>query len=84
MGEGVAFGMGANVTLQDNTLSTNERNGVLFLDGALGRIEDNVFIENQRYGIFEFCAPDFVENAVVIQQNTFTGNGLGEEQLCGE
>ena len=79
-GDGVAFGQGAHVAVQDNTLEGNDRNGVVFLDGATGTIAANLATGNAGYGILEFCTG--AANAVVIGTNQLDGNGLGSQSLC--
>jgi parallel beta-helix repeat protein len=80
LGDGVAFGQGANVTVQGNTLNDNARNGVVFMDGAQGTITDNVATGNSGYGILELCVG--AANAVVVGDNVLDGNSLGPSSLC--
>jgi parallel beta-helix repeat protein len=80
LGDGVAFSWGAAVTVQGNTLSSNDRNGVVFLDGAQGTVAGNQATDNGGYGILEFCVG--AANAVVVGDNVLDGNGLGPQSLC--
>jgi hypothetical protein len=68
------------VAVQDNTLEGNDRNGVVYLDGATGTIAANLATGNAGYGILEFCTG--AANAVVIGTNQLDGNGLGSQSLC--
>ena len=79
-GDGVAFGMGAVVTVSGNTITGSARNGVVFLDGASGSIDGNQASGNGEYGILEFCSG--APNDVVIGANQLDGNTLGPMSLC--
>ncbi len=81
-GDGVAFGMNAVVTVQDNIITGSARNGVVFLDGASGTIDGNEASGNGEYGILEFCTG--APNAVVIGDNVLDNNTLGPMNLCSQ
>jgi len=82
LGEGIAFGMGADVIIEDNTIITSERSGVLFMDGATGSITNNYIGSNGRYGVLEFCFPGSEANDVILGENTFETNAYGPTQVC--
>ncbi len=81
-GDGIAFGSGADVVATDNSSNDNDRNGIVFLDGASGSISGNTCSGNGQYGILEFCSGD--ANDVDVGPNTLTGNTLGEQSLCSK
>ncbi len=79
LGDGIAFGLGADLIATDNELSNNGANGIVFLDGVTGELTGNTLTDNNLYGIKEHCTG---VNQVTIGTNQFSGNGLGETDLC--
>jgi len=79
LGDGIAFGLNADVLATGNIISDNGANGIVFLDGVTGELTGNTLTGNNLYGIKEHCTG---ENQVTIGANTFSGNGLGETDLC--
>jgi hypothetical protein len=82
LGEGVAFGAGADVLVEDNDIEGSARSGVFYMDGASGTVRSNRISESGRYGIVEFCAPDFRVNSVFVDDNTLTDNAYGDVLGC--
>ena len=82
LGDGIAFGQGADVKVTNNTVFDNATNGIVFLDGAKGEISGNKLTENLLYGIREFCTSP--ANVVTIGENEIADNGAGATNLCSE
>jgi len=82
LGDGIAFGQGADVKVTDNNVFDNATNGIVFLDGATGQISDNKLTENLLYGIREFCTGP--TNTVTVGENMISGNGAGPTNLCSQ
>jgi len=83
LGDGVAFGMGGDVVVADNTCVGNIFNGVIFMDGARGQVQGNHLQDNGMFGVMEFCMQGLAPNEVTVSGNTFEGNRLGEVERCG-
>ncbi|MBW2455849.1 MAG: right-handed parallel beta-helix repeat-containing protein [Deltaproteobacteria bacterium] len=79
LGDGIAFGLGADVHATGNQIWDNGTNGIVFLDGVTGELTGNTLTDNNLYGIKEHCT---ALNQVTIGTNVFSGNGLGETDLC--
>ncbi len=80
LGDGIAFGLGADVTATGNQCFDNGTNGIVFLDGVTGELTGNTLTANNLYGIKEHCTGPV--NQVTLTNNIFADNGMGPTDLC--
>jgi nitrous oxidase accessory protein NosD len=81
LGDGLVFGLEAQVQAQGNLIEGNALNGVVFLEGARGLVSQNTLTRNGQYGIREYCG-EVASQVTVAQDNVLDNNTLGDMLLC--
>jgi len=82
LGDGLFIATNSTVTIEGNELSDNALNGLAFSDGIAGSISGNTITGNTLFGLREYCGE--TPSPVVVGENVFSGNGLGDAQFCEE
>jgi hypothetical protein len=79
LGEGVAFGTGAEVLVDGNLIEDCELNGVSFFEGATGAVNNNTIRRSGQSAVLEICGAE--PNVVTFEGNVLEDN-VADFRLC--